>query len=1097
MIRLRWIAMAWLCIIAYASLLPWEFSLPTTPFSWERFFEVPSAGWERIVREDGLAHILGYAVLALLSRMAIAKLPNRESYPFLRDILVLVFCILLSLLSEYMQQYVPSREVSLSDTVASTIGSLLGLIVFRFSGRTALVIATDSSLSLRSRVSHVLAIYSLFYIALMLFPFDFALSAAELERAWSEQRHALTWSSSGCSSHLSCLSRLALEAVLVAPVGAWWAMRHGGKTVGLQTAAKAIAFGFAIELLQLFLLSGTSQGASAAFRTIGLISGVLVSQRFTSGSAMSLRSIGQPALTVFVPLYLISVAVASGWFRGGRLSAEAALSKLDGLRFMPFYYHHFVGETVAIVSLSMQFALYTPVGVIAWLWGFCKNAPVKASSGPMAAIAAMLISLIAEAGKLFVDGQRPDPTNILIAATAAWLGYSVSEWIAAGKQVGIPLNPRPSYPVMPSLDIPRETKPISQRAGASRGQRLVGLILLLLATWGAFRYSLGLLPLAITIVPSVLIVWYRPRWAVAIVLAALPVFNLAPWSGQFFIDEFDILLAATLGIAWLRSEGFSGIWSNRISQRLVLSLLLAAWLLAMARGFIPLAPFDANAFATYFSPYNALRVGKGLLWALLIAPFLLNRDDERYSAMPVVLGMSIGLALTAVAAVWERFLFTGLFNYSNDYRITGLFSSVHTGGAFVEAYIATATPFLAPLVMLSRSRLVAILAAIVFLGACYGVMVTYARAGYLALGVAIAIMASGVFVQSLRQRVRRWHQRWGAIVMVITALAVALPIALGPYAMSRFSTLDKDMETRIRHWQGAINMMDGDLSSQFLGMGLGTFPRTYLARNTGGTRPTTFGFIREDGNTFLRLGSGELLYFTQRISIKPETTYRLRLDLRSKGRDPALTIPICEKFILHSFECHWISVETRHSNSQWMTRDIEFNSGRVGMPLGRFGLNRPTQFAIFNPSPNTVVDVDNIHFFDARGENLLANGNFDEGMNHWFFSTDSHLAWHPKNLFVQIFFEQGAVGLLIFVMSTALALYRSGRGALAGNIMSLAIFASLASFLSIGLFDSLFDDPRMSLVYFVILICALYNKFERNNNGDQRSSAGLHQPIGN
>ena len=1048
------------------------------PFSWGRFFEVPSAGWERIVREDGLAHILGYAVLALLSRMAIAKLPNRESYPFLRDILVLVFCILLSLLSEYMQQYVPSREVSLSDTVASTIGSILGLMVFRVSGRTALVISTDSSLSLRSRISHVLAIYSLLYIGLMLFPFDFALSAAELERAWSGQRHAWTWSSSGCSSLLSCLSRLALEAVLAAPVGAWWAMRHGVKTVGLQTAVMAIAFAFAIELLQLFLLSGTSQGASAAFRTIGLISGALFSQRFTSGSRATFRSLAQPAFTVSVPLYLVSVAVASGWFRGGRLSAEAALSKMDGLRFMPFYYHHFVGETVAIVSLSMQFALYAPVGVITWFWGFSKNATVKAYTGPMAAIAAMLIALIAEAGKLFVDGQRPDPTNILIAATAAWLGYNICQWIAAGTKIEKPLNPRQSDPVKPFVEIPRETGSISPRAGASRGQHLVGMILLLLATWGASHYSLGLLPLAITIVPAVLIVWHRPRWAVAIILAALPVFNLAPWSGQFFIDEFDILLAATLGIAWLRSEGFSGIWSNRISQRLVLSLLLAAWLVAMARGFIPLAPFDANAFATYFSPYNSLRVGKGLLWAILIAPLLLNRDDERHSAMPVVLGMSIGLALTAVAAVWERFLFTGLFNYSNDYRITGLFSSVHTGGAFVEAYIATATPFLAPLVMLSRSRLVAILAGVVFLGACYGVLVTYARAGYLALGIGIAIIASGIFVQSLQQRVGRWQQRSGAIVMIMAALAVALPIALGPYAMSRFSTLDKDMETRIRHWKGAINMMDDNLSSQLLGMGLGTFPRTYLTRNTDGTRPTTFGFIEEDGNTFLRLGSGELLYFTQRISIKPDTTYRLRLDLRSKGRDPALTIPICEKFILHSFECHWISVETRHSNSQWMTRDIEFNSGKVGMPLGRFGLNRPTQFAIFNPSSNTVVDVDNIHFLDARGENLLANGNFDRGMDRWFFSTDSHLAWHPKNLFVQIFFEQGIVGLSIFIIVTAIALYRSGRALWTGNITALAIFASLASFLSVGFFDSLFDDPRMSLLYFVIATLAISTNFQ-------------------
>lgn len=1076
MTRFRWAALAWLCLIAYGSLLPWEFAAPATPFSWTGFLEVPSAGWERIAREDGLAHLLGYGVLALLCRMAIARFPDREPHPVLRDIPVLVFCVLLSLFSEYLQQYLPSREVSSGDTIASAIGALFGLAGYHAFGATTLDVASDPHLSRQTRIAYVLAIYSLVYVALMLFPFDFVLSRAELAQAWSEQRHAWLWSPAGCHSLASCFSRLALEAALAAPVGAWWAMRHGGKGPVIGAIGLASVVAIAIELLQLFLLSGTSQGASAVFRMIGLVSGAMLPQRFTSVSGMPFRSLVRPACAVLVPLYLFSVALAAGWFRGGRLSAETALSKLAGLRFIPFYYHHHVGETSAIVSVLLQSALYAPVGVIVCLWGASRKSPAQ-TAGPMAALVAMLIGLVAEAGKLWVDGQRPDPTNVLIAALAAWLAYRVSAWLFAAPPGEKHSKPRQADPASSGAGTRQEIRAISRLTAASTGQRFLGSILLLLAAWGAFNYSLGLLPLAAAMVPSALIVWHRPHWAVAVILAALPVFNLAPWSGQFFIDEFDILVAATLGIAWLRSERASAIRPGQASGVLLLGLLLLAWLVAMARGLMPLVPFDANAFATYFSPYNALRVGKGLLWALLLAPLLLDRKPERHSAMPVVIGMSVGLALTALAAVWERFLFTGLFNYAHDYRITGLFSSVHTGGAFVEAYIATATPFLAPLVVLSRSRPVAIVAGIIFIGACYGVMVTYARAGYLALGVAIAIVAGGMLIQSLRQRARhsgRWLQRWGAVAMLIAAAAVALPVALGPYAMSRFATLDKDMDTRTRHWQGAINMMDGDSGTQFFGMGLGTFPRTYLARNTDGARPTTFAFIQEDGNTFLRLGSGELLYITQRIPIQHDTVYRLRLDLRNPGGgDPALTIPICEKFILHSFECHWISAEPKQAGGQWVTQKIEFNSGKVGTALGRFGLGRPTQLAIFNPSPHTIVDVDNIQLFDTHGKDLLANGSFNEGIDRWFFSTDSHLSWHPKNLFVQLFFEQGALGLFLFVLSAAVALYRSGRGALAGDIMSLAMLASLAGFLSIGMFDSLFDDPRMSLLYFVILVLAL------------------------
>jgi hypothetical protein len=35
------------------------------------------------------------------------------------------------------------------------------------------------------------------------------------------------------------------------------------------------------------------------------------------------------------------------------------------------------------------------------------------------------------------------------------------------------------------------------------------------------------------------------------------------------------------------------------------------------------------------------------------------------------------------------------------------------------------------------------------------------------------------------------------------------------------------------------------------------------------------------------------------------------------------------------------------------------------------------------------------------GKDLVRNGDFSDGMHRWFFSTDSHLAWHAKNwLFV-------------------------------------------------------------------------------------------------
>jgi hypothetical protein len=216
-----------------------------------------------------------------------------------------------------------------------------------------------------------------------------------------------------------------------------------------------------------------------------------------------------------------------------------------------------------------------------------------------------------------------------------------------------------------------------------------------------------------------------------------------------------------------------------------------------------------------------------------------------------------------------------------------------------------------------------------------------------------------------------------------------------------------------------------------------------------------------------------MLYFAHRVRIDPDTAYRLQVDLRGEGQDAGLTVPICEKFILHSFECMWVGIKATGSNGRWVTREIEFNSRNVGTPVGRFQVRRPTQLAMFNSNNMTLIEIDNLRLFDDRGRDLLANGDFEHGMDRWFFSTDSHLSWHIKNLGVQLYFELGAIGLLVFSLITVMALIRSFRAAWRGDVIALAAFASLVAFLSVGLFDSLFDEPRLTLLYYVVLIVAI------------------------
>jgi len=1070
---LRVLAALGVLAVIYVSLLPYEFQAPATLLGITSLRDLPFHGWASVLREDGLAHLLAYGVLAVLVRASLGLSKASAWIELRRDLVAGGVCAVLAAGLELLQQYIPSRETSLGDLLGGLIGTTAGLVAFRWFVREH----AGRSLTLHrgtpaERVRFLLTLYVPAYLLVSLFPYDLPLSVQEFALRLQSDRHAWLWSKAYCDGAVSCVARLVAEIALAVPVGMWVGMRRRPARLGVIPAAAAgLTIGLALEGAQLFLSSGASQGLSVVTRAVGVVLGVGAG-RWLDFARVPLARRLRPLVALGSPFYLLAVAAADGWFRGPWHGVSEAVARLAGINFLPFYYHQMASETAALASTLVQTVVFAPVGVGVWLWRAGEARPLE--RGTLAAGAtAGLLALVGEAGKLFVKSGRPDPTDVLIAIASAVIAYRVCVWLTDGA-----VTPAPAF-----RDAEADRGKISSLAARPAPEARVGrpgwlrvaiaTSLLLFAAWGTADYPLGLAPIAPVLVPAAALTWYRPLWAPAIGLAALPVFNLAPWSGRFFLDEFDLLLAVVIGVAYLRAPRAGLAKAVGRFAIALLSLSALMWLVATVVGLLPPMPLDQNAFSTYFSHYNALRTGKGFLWALLIAPLLFDARTRRPNALVFTVGMVLGLGTAALAAMWERFLFAGLTNFSNEYRITGTFSGVHTGGAFLEAYLSAAVPFAVLLALLVPRLPTRAVASAAFLGGCYGVLVTYARAGYLALAAGIAVLVAGFLVQVLRRRPAGGRSFFVAAVSAAAAIAIAIPIAFGPAATSRFATLGKDAETRIRHWRNALAMMDPGPATSLFGMGLGAFPRTYLARNTDGVLPTTYGFVRESGNTYLRLGTGQLFYFVQRARVDPGEQYTIKVDLRGTGSEAALTVPVCEKFILHSFECKWMRVNGQGSNGNWRSYSVSFASGQVGAPLGRFQVRRPTQLAIFNPTPQTVIDVDNVRLLDARGRDLLTNGDFEHGMDRWFFSTDSHLPWHIKNLPVQVYFEQGLLGFLAFAMLSGTALIRALRRALQGDVVALAVLASLTAFLSLGLFDSLFDEPRLTLLYFALVVLAL------------------------
>ena len=279
---------------------------------------------------------------------------------------------------------------------------------------------------------------------------------------------------------------------------------------------------------------------------------------------------------------------------------------------------------------------------------------------------------------------------------------------------------------------------------------------------------------------------YPDTWLVA-VPALLPLLYLTPWSGRMFFDEFDMLLMCTLAV---------GLWHQRIrpnsirpsrGSRLVLWLFTVLYLIAIWRGLGTWTVLDFNSWASYYSPLNALRVAKGFLWALLLYPIWLtawNLNPVRSNRL-LTIGVMLGLLGLSVVVLWERGvihdliyyknlyqLLGSLLNFSTEYRITGLFADMHTGGTAIDGYLSLVWPFAALTVITTRKRWLLTLGALALLGGFYAMVVTFSRGVYLGFGVVIVSFAMlGYF------RHRR-HISVGLVVLTIVCSAVALMMSV-------------------------------------------------------------------------------------------------------------------------------------------------------------------------------------------------------------------------------------------------------------------------------------------------------------------------------
>jgi hypothetical protein len=594
----------------------------------------------------------------------------------------------------------------------------------------------------------------------------------------------------------------------------------------------------------------------------------------------------------------------------------------------------------------------------------------------------------------------------------------------------------------------------------------VAVVTLGLALIIALRYPLapGLLVAALLTYAALL--WRWPFVWLAILPAALPSFDLAPWTGWFTVAEPDLMILVTIGVLALRAPprradvflaGFPGA---------VLLAALLACIVATARGLALPGPAGGSDIV-YLRPDNALRLAKGFVAALALLPFLARAIRERADVLRwLAMGMCAGLALVALAALAERMAFTGAFNFHTGYRIVATFSSMHLGGGYVGLYVAMALPFVFALLLRSRGVVLALLLLVAAL-ALYTLLVTFARAAYIAGILGSAVFALG-WIWARRNRA-------GIGVSLVLPLLLLLLVGGGVLATAhdsefmawRLAHVVRDLAAREDNWSEGMALRDRGWGATLFGMGLGTYPRIVLAKKPPGKAQTNFELKHERGFNYLALKAGLPLYFGQKVAIDRFANYRISLSLRSPDGRGALVVVLCEKLLLYSTRCRGASFRPKMSGAWEQVNGLLPAIGLDGRPL--FGrLRRPIEFAIFDAFPNTQFDIAALRLEDASGRNILADADFSQGLARWFFTDDNHAIWRIENQYLMSFFETGALGLAAFLLFAGAGLLGACRAIVRGETGAAALAASLAAFLWSSLFDCPLGVPRLAILFTLI-----------------------------
>jgi hypothetical protein len=596
----------------------------------------------------------------------------------------------------------------------------------------------------------------------------------------------------------------------------------------------------------------------------------------------------------------------------------------------------------------------------------------------------------------------------------------------------------------------------------------------------------------------------------------------------------DVVLAATLPfmvalwwrsrsrLGWVLSAGVVALglyaalvtFSRIVYLAVPLALLVAWWVRRQGRATAMAVP-AAGAEAS--SPQRAFLVGLGvaLVFTALAFWFFPGAGWRGLLGLLGALVLLLPMARQIRGWVWERWAMAGMLAVPALLLVAAMAALLPKG-----AYLAYAACFAAcalAIVLAERGAWWAQVAApamyvalLVALGVVAGV---WGGTRGVERALVVVVVLGGVVALAARQPLWPTARRWqGTLVLACVGIAgVVGSFGGGAYMAGRLADSGRDSTTRGDHWQAAINLLQHPEDWLF-GKGLGRFPEQQALMAENPQRAGDLRLVqRPDGTSAAQLlagtqpvGTNALFRLSQRIGQPAPGPMTLRLDVHG-ARSVELRAEVCEKHLLYNGRCVVGAAQfvpgdpdtpveaVAEGASRWQPVEIQLKGSTLdaGWPWA-------PRWLAFSLSVGTTagrIEIDRLSLHDASGREMLVNGQFDQGLARWYFTSDRlHLPWHAKNLLLHVLFEQGVFGVAALALLAATALWRVTGGAARRRTLAAPLAGAWVGVMTVGLVDSVLDMPRAAFV--VLTLLALAVALPAGRQGSPRPAGGADEDDG-